>query len=77
MEIRITESGKTRRYIDHIERSLAVQADTEVTLVAAGRAATKAIVVAGVLQGKIPGLKQSCVLSQGEGKSILTIVLSV
>lgn len=72
---RITQSGKTRNYIAYFESEFA-KGSPEIILCAAGRAATKAIMVVEVLKQKFK-LNQSNSISVVENKSVLTITLSL
>jgi DNA-binding protein len=73
---RITQSGKTRNYINYFEGEFAKGSSTEVSLLAAGRAAPKAIMVAEILKTKFR-LSQTTSLSLVDGKSVLSIVLTL
>jgi hypothetical protein len=80
--IRITQNGKTAKYIDYLQNELLSQQSSTTDssgfmLVASGRAATKAVIVAETLKSNVPGLQSTAGVSEqikdDSFESILTI----
>lgn len=77
--LRITQNGKTSRYIAHCQRILTATPQTRITITAAGRAVTKAIIVAEVVKTSVEGVQSTASVSEEmiSGRWISSITLQV
>ena len=75
--VRVTQSGKTSRYISFCEKFLRERPEGRVEVTAEGRAATKAVIVGEVVKTRLQGILSSASVSESlvNGRMVSSLTL--